>query len=102
MLRGREVVGVWEADRMPLSQTRRLDPNRLVWLVHGDAEGGDRLPRGGELRRVYGGSDQHLGQVHDADRASVLVLAPLGEQLSSAMMVRVAAIKRPDQDVRVE
>jgi hypothetical protein len=37
-----------QADRVPSSQACRFDLDRLVWLVHGDAEGGDRLPGGGE------------------------------------------------------
>lgn len=51
---------------------------------------------------VRGGSDQHLGQVYGTDRASVLVIAPFGEQLPCTRMVRVAAVKRPDQHIRVE
>lgn len=44
-----EAVGVGKADRVPLSEARRFDPDRLIWLVHGDAEGRDRFPGGGEL-----------------------------------------------------
>ena len=61
---------------MPLSKPRRVDADRLIRLVHGDAESGDRCPGSDELRYICRGGDEDLGQVHNADRASVLIVAP--------------------------
>lgn len=89
---------VRKADRVPLSQARRFDPDRLIWLGHGDAEGGDCLSGGGELRHVRSTSVRFTTLTAQAS----WFIAPFDEQLACTMMVRVAAVKRPDQDICVE
>jgi hypothetical protein len=67
VFRCREAVGIGEADRVPLPESSRFDPDRLVRLVHSDAESRDRLSSSGEFRDIGRGRGQHLGQIDDAD-----------------------------------
>ena len=102
VFRSCEAVGVWDADRVSLSYPRRFDGDCPVRLMDCDAKGGDCLPRRGELRCVCRRGDKHLGQVHDADSASVLPISPFGEQRARCTVMRIVAIKRSDQHVGVK
>ncbi len=79
-----------------------LDADRLAGLVDLDTERGDRLARRLQPVPVRGGSDEHLGQVDEAEQPGRLPPLAATEERAGVGVARVGAVKRSDRDVGAE
>lgn len=79
-----------------------VNADRRARLMDLDAEQGDCLPRRPQPVAVGGRSDEHLGEVDDAEEPGRLPLVPVTEEGAGSGVVWVVAVERADHDVGVE